>query len=169
MRWPAGSPRALRSTASGYGRSRFRVSRRLPDSLACPYRALQHLTPCVEIGWRLAVAHWGQGYATEGAAAVLKFGIETLGLPEIVSFTSASNHRSRAVMERLGMRRDSADDFEHPGLPEGHPLRSHVLYRYPAALHSIASPATRCGSTLIAKGKDDRWADHPHAASSAVR
>jgi len=91
----------------------------------------------------LAVAHWGQGYATEGAAAVLKFGIETLGLPEIVSFTSASNHRSRAVMERIGMRRDSADDFEHPGLPEGHPLRSHVLYRYRAASRSIASPARR--------------------------
>ncbi len=88
-----------------------------------------HFTPRVEIGWRLASAHWGCGYATEGARAVLAFGFEQLGLAEVVSFTVPRNLRSRRVMERLGMTRNPADDFEHPALPEGHPLRRHVLYR----------------------------------------
>ena len=86
-------------------------------------------TPCVEIGWRLAAEHWGRGYATEGARAALGFGFDTLGLREVVSFTTAGNLRSRRVMERLGMRHDPADDFDHPNLPDGHPLRRHVLYR----------------------------------------
>lgn len=86
-------------------------------------------TPCVEIGWRLAPAAWGHGYATEGARAALAFGFERLGLDEIVSFTVPDNVRSRAVMERIGMTRDPADDFLHPNLPDGHPLRQHVLYR----------------------------------------
>jgi ribosomal-protein-alanine N-acetyltransferase len=85
-------------------------------------------TPCVEIGWRLAAAHWGRGYATEAARAV-RAHAWTLGLDEIVSFTTVANARSRAVMARLGMRHDPADDFEHPRLPPGHPLRPHVLYR----------------------------------------
>jgi RimJ/RimL family protein N-acetyltransferase len=88
-----------------------------------------HFTPCVEIGWRLAVAHWGQGFATEAARAALAFGFATAGLGEIVSFTTAGNARSRAVMERLATRRDPADDFDHPALSEGHVLRQHVLYR----------------------------------------
>ena len=88
-----------------------------------------HFTPCVEIGWRLAAEFWGRGYATEGAQAVVAFGFEQLLLPEIVSFTVPSNVRSRRVMERLGMTRKPADDFNHPALPEGHPLRRHVLYR----------------------------------------
>ena len=88
-----------------------------------------HFTPCVEVGWRLARAHWGRGYATEGARAALAFGFESAGLAEIVSFTACANERSRAVMERLGMETDPADDFDHPSLPEGHPLRAHVLYR----------------------------------------
>ena len=88
-----------------------------------------HFTPCVEIGWRLECSAWGHGYATEGARAALQFGFARLGLGEIVSFTAATNLRSRRVMERLGMRRDPADDFEHPLVPEGHPLRAHVLYR----------------------------------------
>ncbi len=86
-------------------------------------------TPCVEVGWRLAARHWGHGYATEGARAALRFGFETLGLGEIVSFTVPQNARSRRVMERLGMTRDAADDFDHPSLPDGHPLKHHVLYR----------------------------------------
>jgi len=89
-------------------------------------------TPCVEIGWRLAYDHWGHGYATEAARLALGYGFNTLALPEIVSFTSTANQRSRAVMERLGMRRDAADDFDRPTLPEGHPLRRHVLYRLDA-------------------------------------
>jgi RimJ/RimL family protein N-acetyltransferase len=88
-----------------------------------------HFTPCVEIGWRLAAAHWGKGLATEGARAALDYGFNELLLPEIVSFATAANLRSRRVMEKLGMTRNPADDFDHPGLTEGHPLRRHVLYR----------------------------------------
>ena len=88
-----------------------------------------YFTPCVEIGWRLASEYWGCGYAIEGALAVLAFGFEQLRLAEIVSFTVPGNWRSRRVMERLGMTRNPADDFDHPTLPEGHPLRRHVLYR----------------------------------------
>ena len=90
---------------------------------------IAHFTPAVEIGWRLATAFWGQGYATEAAKRVLSFGFEQLGLQEIVSFTVPANTPSRAVMERLGMHHDPADDFDHPRLPAGHPLERHVLYR----------------------------------------
>jgi ribosomal-protein-alanine N-acetyltransferase len=83
----------------------------------------------VEVGWRLTREHWGRGYATEAAAAAMAFGFETAGLEEIVALTVPANIRSRRVMERLGMERDADDDFEHPRLPEGHPLRPHVLYR----------------------------------------
>jgi RimJ/RimL family protein N-acetyltransferase len=96
--------------------------------LAIP-RFETHFTPCVEIGWRLATECWGHGYATEGARAVLAFGFQELRLPEIVSFTVPGNLRSRRVMEKIDMTRNSLDDFDHPGLPEGHPLRRHVLYR----------------------------------------
>ncbi|HEY6560994.1 MAG TPA: GNAT family N-acetyltransferase [Polyangiaceae bacterium] len=88
-----------------------------------------HFTPCVEVGWRLAAAFWGHGYATEGARAALAFGFESLQLPEIVAYTVPANRRSRRVMDRLGMTRNPADDFDHPRLPEGHALRRHVLYR----------------------------------------
>lgn len=88
-----------------------------------------HFTPCVEIGWRLNKSSWGKGYATEAASAILVFGFERLGLREIVSFTSRLNQRSIAVMNRLKMIRNQSDDFDHPMLPEGHPLRKHVLYR----------------------------------------
>jgi RimJ/RimL family protein N-acetyltransferase len=88
-----------------------------------------HFTPCVEIGWRLAAEHWGLGYATEGALAVLSFGFRTLGLAEIVSFTVPGNLRSRRVMERIGMTHNLVDDFNHPALPGGSPWRRHVLYR----------------------------------------
>ena len=86
-------------------------------------------TPAVEVGWRFARGAWGHGFATEAALAALAFGFETVGLDEIVSFTSPANERSWRVMERLGMTHDPADDFDHPSLPEGHPLRRHVLYR----------------------------------------
>jgi len=88
-----------------------------------------HFTPAVEIGWRLDRSVWGKGYATEAAVAALAFGFEDVGLAEIVSFTTVANARSRAVMERIGMTRDPADDFDHPGLPPGHPRRPHALYR----------------------------------------
>jgi RimJ/RimL family protein N-acetyltransferase len=85
--------------------------------------------PSVEIGWRIAREHWGKGIATEGARAALDAAFGELALPEVVSFTVTANARSRRVMERLGMRHDPRDDFDHPSLPEGHPLRRHVLYR----------------------------------------
>jgi len=88
-----------------------------------------HFTPCVEIGWRLAAEHWGRGYATEAARVALAFGFGELALDEIVSFTVPANLRSRAVMERVGMTRSPADDFDHPALPDRHPLRRHVFYR----------------------------------------
>lgn len=88
-----------------------------------------HFTPAVEAGWRFVRDAWGHGYATEAATAAAAYGFETVGLDEIVSFTVPSNVRSRRVMERLGMTRVPADDFDHPRLPEGHPLRRHVLYR----------------------------------------
>jgi RimJ/RimL family protein N-acetyltransferase len=86
-------------------------------------------TPAVEIGWRVAYDHWGHGYASEAARAVCQFGFKMLGLPEIVSFTAPTNVRSRHVMTRIGMTYSATDDFEHPMLPVGHPLRHHVLYR----------------------------------------
>lgn len=86
-------------------------------------------TPCVEIAWRLAPEHWGIGLATEGARAVVRHAFGALGLNEIVSFTVPANVASRRVMEKLGMERDPAEDFDHPLLPDGHPLRRHVLYR----------------------------------------
>src|SRR5258708_14763717 len=82
-------------------------------------------TPCVEIGWRLAVEFWGQGLATEGAREIARYGFEIRGLREIVSFTVPANIRSRRVMEKIGMTHNPADDFDHPQLPPGHPL----LYR----------------------------------------
>jgi ribosomal-protein-alanine N-acetyltransferase len=88
-----------------------------------------HFTPCVEVGWRLAREHWGHGYATEAAHAALDFGFQARGLQEIVSMAVVANQRSRRVMERLGMTRDPADDFDHPNMAEGHPLLRHVLYR----------------------------------------
>lgn len=84
--------------------------------------------PAVEIGWRLAQAHWRMGYASEAAQAWLEYGFAVLGLAEIVSFTTTTNLRSQAVMQRIGMQRDPGRDFEHPGVERGHPLRPHVLY-----------------------------------------
>jgi RimJ/RimL family protein N-acetyltransferase len=95
--------------------------------LTVPRRILP-FSSCVEIGWRLARSFWGQGFATEAARGALRVGFERLALPEIVSFTASSNQRSRAVMERIGMR-NADEDFEHPGVPEGSALRLHCLYR----------------------------------------
>ncbi|HEV2967425.1 MAG TPA: GNAT family N-acetyltransferase [Candidatus Dormibacteraeota bacterium] len=92
-----------------------------------------HFTPAVEIGWRLARDYWGSGFATEAARTAIADGFERVGLGEIVSFTTAINVRSVAVMERLGMTHDPSDDFDHPRLPVGHHLRRHVLYRLSCA------------------------------------
>jgi len=85
----------------------------------------------VEIGWRLTRTAWGHGYATEAARAVLAFGFDTLKLDEIVALTTAANHRSQAVMRRIGMTRDPAEDFLDPTVPAG-PLQPNVVYRIKA-------------------------------------
>jgi RimJ/RimL family protein N-acetyltransferase len=84
-------------------------------------------SPCTEVGWRLAFDYWGHGFATEAAQEALRVGFELLDLEEIVSFTALANRRSRAVMERLGMKESGF--FEHPSVPVGSPLREHCLYR----------------------------------------
>jgi len=99
-------------------------------------------SPCVEVGWRLARAHWGRGFASEAARRCLEFGFEELRLDEIVSFTTLGNVRSQAVMERIGMVRDR-ETFEHPRIARGHPQREHCLYRI-----SRTSPRRTPGSTL---------------------
>ena len=86
-------------------------------------------SPCVEVGWRFRPHFWGHGYASEAARLALGYGFNALRLPEIVSFTAASNNASRRVMERIGMQRDMGGDFDHPRIPAKHPLRRHVLYR----------------------------------------
>jgi RimJ/RimL family protein N-acetyltransferase len=84
----------------------------------------------IEIGWRLAPEFWGKGYVTEAAKAWLAFGFETLGVDEIVSFAVQGNHRSTAVMKRIGMAADPSRDFDHPGVPDSHPqLKRHVFYQ----------------------------------------
>jgi ribosomal-protein-alanine N-acetyltransferase len=91
-------------------------------------------SPCLEIAWRLSPSVWGQGFATEGARLALRHAFFSLGVDEVVSLTVPDNTRSRAVMQRLGMQHNPEDDFDHPRLPEGHPLRRHVLYRLPQRL-----------------------------------
>jgi ribosomal-protein-alanine N-acetyltransferase len=85
-------------------------------------------TPALEVGWRLDRTAWGHGYATEAGTAAVRYGFGT-GVDEIVSFTAVGNARSRAVMERIGLRHDASAGFEHPRIAPGHPLRPHVLYR----------------------------------------
>ncbi len=97
---------------------------------------LQPILPedSVEIGWRLATRFWGNGYMTEAAKALLRYGFEDLRLPEIVSFAVAANSRSTAVMRRIGLRHDPARDFDHPRVPETHPhLKRHVFYALTAS------------------------------------
>lgn len=85
--------------------------------------------PAPEVGWRLDKAYWHKGYATEAARAAIADGFDRMGLTEVVSFTTPLNLPSIRVMQRLGMTHDAAGDFDHPNVPEGHPLRRHVLYR----------------------------------------
>ncbi|MAU23514.1 MAG: GNAT family N-acetyltransferase [Martelella sp.] len=83
-----------------------------------------------ELGWRMTTRHWGKGYATEAARAMIALAFDERGHDQLVSFAVADNHRSTAVMERLGMERDLAGDFDHPSIPDSHPhLKRHVLYR----------------------------------------
>ena len=88
-----------------------------------------HFTPCVEVGWRIVRRFWGRGFATEAGRASIDFAFGRLGIDEVVSMAVVANERSRRVMAKLGMARRPEDDFGHPKIPFGHPLRHHVLYR----------------------------------------
>jgi RimJ/RimL family protein N-acetyltransferase len=88
-------------------------------------------TPAVEVGWRLRRSAWGYGFASEAAKAAIADGFDRVRIPEILSFTATVNERSWRVMERLGMHRVEGGDFQHPWVPVGHPVRPHVLYRFP--------------------------------------
>lgn len=98
--------------------------------------------PSVEIGWRLAHAHWGKGLATEGARAAVRYAFDTLRLKEIVAIAVPANVRSLRVMEKLGMKRAPELDFDHPRIAAGHPLQRHAVYmlRSSAPLGTTASP-----------------------------
>lgn len=107
-----------------------------------PYEAT--FTPAIEIGWRIQRAYWGHGYVSEAARLSLQDGFGRLGLREVIALTVPANVRSQAVMTRLGMRRDPAEDFDHPLVPAGHPLRRHVLYRLARA--DFLAPQAAFGS-----------------------
>lgn len=100
------------------------------------------VTPCIEVGWRLAKEYWGKGYATEAARAALKFAFEELHLSDVYSFTSVSNKKSWAVMERLGLQ-NTHTNFEHPIIPEGNSLREHVLYKITMEQFRTKYPSTQ--------------------------
>ena len=82
-----------------------------------------------ETGWRFQRDAWGHGFASEAARASLAWGWANLDAPSIIAITVPPNHRSRAVMERIGMTYADGEDFDHPALPAGDPLRRHILYR----------------------------------------
>lgn len=122
--------RHFRAHGFGLYAAELREERRFIGFVGLAVPAFEaHFTPCVEIGWRLCAECWGRGLATEGASAVVRHAFEELKLDAIVSFTVPANVRSRRVMEKIGMTHNPSDDFDHPNLPEGHPLRRHVLYR----------------------------------------
>lgn len=116
----------------GYGRFAVEVSE---DATTIGFIGLAltrietHFAPAIEIGWRLMAESWGNGYATEGALAVKEYAFAELELAEIVSFTSGTNLRSRRVMEKIGLQRNPTDDFDHPNIATGSPLKRNVLYR----------------------------------------
>lgn len=131
-----------------------------------PVRFDESFTPAVEVGWRLAAEHWGRGFAPEAARAALRYGFEVLELPEIVSFTAVHNLNSWRVMEKIGLRRDAEHDFEHPRVPEGHPVRPHVLYRLTRE-EWLAREATEAGAT--GAGATDAAATDAAAAAGVGR
>ncbi|WP_132254606.1 GNAT family N-acetyltransferase [Methylobacterium segetis] len=106
-----------------------------------PFAGGERPGACVEIGWRLARAGWGRGLATRAARLALGDLFGRCGIGDVLAFTAAGNAASRRVMERLGMHRGVAEDFDHPALPEGNPLRRHVLYRLSAAEFRAANGA----------------------------
>ncbi len=104
-------------------------ARRVKSGLPC--------APCVEVVWRIGQPWWGQGYATEAARAAISDVFEVQGVAEVVAVTAMDNRASIRVMEKLGMERDPAEDFDHPEVPAGHPLARHVLYRLKRPLGGV--------------------------------
>lgn len=109
-------------------------------------------TPAIEIGWRLAFEHWGKGYATEAARAVIHHAFTQLAITELVSLTTKVNNRSIRVMEKIGMTRNRSDDFIHPKLAPDNPLAPHLLYRLKrddyASSSTFSSLQALCGDDL---------------------
>jgi RimJ/RimL family protein N-acetyltransferase len=124
----------IRAGMARDGFSQFAAEEKSPGAFIgfiglAPIHFEARFTPAIEVGWRLARSAWGNGYATEGARAVLAHAFGPLGLTDLVSITAEWNQPSRRVMEKIGMSRDPAEDFDHPELPVGQKLRRHVLYR----------------------------------------
>jgi RimJ/RimL family protein N-acetyltransferase len=84
------------------------------------------VAPGFEIGWRMVRAAWGHGYATEAARAALTDVFARTDAAEVLAFTLPTNHRSQAVMRRLGLERDAARDFNYE---DGHPAVVYVARR----------------------------------------
>jgi RimJ/RimL family protein N-acetyltransferase len=82
----------------------------------------------LEIGWMLAHAAWGQGYAREAAAAWLAWAWAHRAEPRVVAITAANNVASQRLMERLGMRQLGGGDFDHPDFTADDPRRMTVTY-----------------------------------------
>lgn len=113
--------------AEGFG---LYAVERIADGLLLGYTGLHRVTfdgLCgqIEIGWRLRADVWGNGYASEAALACFPLAAK-LGIEEVIAFTTLSNQRSQRVMQKIGM--ECVGQFNHPALPEGHPLRRHILY-----------------------------------------
>lgn len=112
----------------------FWVVERLADARVIGMTGLWHAPAAlpeagkIEIGWRFHPEAWGQGYATEAAAAALAYGFQTLELDEILAWTARINLASQAVMRRIGMAPAPERDFDHPGLAQDDPLRAHVTF-----------------------------------------
>ena len=129
------------SAAGDCGPSRSRTARRSSVSSGCSQSRSRPISRRrVEVGWRLAREHWGRGYAPEGARAAVDFAFHDLGRDELVSMTTPANLPSQRVMQKLGMTRDPADDFDHPTLPDWE-HRRHILYRLRSEQWNNASSA----------------------------
>jgi RimJ/RimL family protein N-acetyltransferase len=89
-----------------------------------------------EIGWAVRRRFWGHGYATEIGAAALDLIDHVLGVDEVIAFTEVHNHRSRAVVERLGM--SYRGEIRRPGLVEG---TCGIVDDAPFALYALARAA----------------------------
>jgi RimJ/RimL family protein N-acetyltransferase len=115
----------LRETDALIGTCGIRIASNYPGT---PVEGLH------EMGWRIAEAHWGRGFATEAARATLDWAWRSLPMPTVAAWTTAGNRKSWRVMERLGMARTPGLDFVRPGYAASDPLGAMRVY-------TIARPA----------------------------